>query len=109
MLSASARDDKIAWYENLDGAGTFSEQNVISVDAIGAQSVFAADLDRDGDADVLSASTIDNKIAWYENLDGRASFGTQQLITTNARNPRSIYAADLDHDGDVDVVIRDIG
>ncbi len=30
--------------------------------------VFAADVDGDGDIDVLSASTIDDKIAWYENL-----------------------------------------
>jgi hypothetical protein len=31
-------------------------------------SVFATDLDGDGDADVLSASFNDDKIAWYENL-----------------------------------------
>ena len=37
-----------------------------------ARSVFAADVDGDGDMDVLSASvrTTVNKIAWYENLDG---------------------------------------
>ncbi|GAG09033.1 unnamed protein product, partial [marine sediment metagenome] len=31
-------------------------------------SVYATDLDGDGDADVLSASLWDDKIAWYENL-----------------------------------------
>ena len=34
----------------------------------GANSVYAADLDGDGDMDVLSASYHDHKIAWYENL-----------------------------------------
>ena len=38
----------------------------------GANSVFAADVDGDGDMDVLSASQYDDKIAWYEN-DGRPS------------------------------------
>ena len=32
-----------------------------------AWSVFAADVDGDGDIDVLSASSNDDKIAWYEN------------------------------------------
>ena len=33
-----------------------------------ANSVYAVDVDGDGDMDVLSASSDDNKIAWYENL-----------------------------------------
>ncbi len=34
--------------------------------ADGARSVYAVDVDGDGDMDVLSASRDDNKIAWYE-------------------------------------------
>ena len=41
---------------------------MISTAAPGAESVYATDLDGDGDADVLSASYDDDKIAWYENL-----------------------------------------
>ena len=59
-------DGKIAWYENL-GGGAFGAQQVITTDADGANSVYATDLNGDGDADVLSASYNDNKIAWYEN------------------------------------------
>jgi hypothetical protein len=33
-----------------------------------ARTVYACDLDGDGDNDVLSASSDDDKIAWYENL-----------------------------------------
>ena len=50
------------------GGGTFGSRQVITTSALGAYSVYAADLDGDGDADVLSASLIDHKIAWYENL-----------------------------------------
>ena len=66
-------------------------------------SVYAADLDGDGDADVLSALYIDDKIAWYENQGG-GSFSAQQVITTAADGARSVYAADLDGDGDADVL-----
>ncbi len=43
-----------------------SSQQVIATNAVGATSVFATDLDGDGDGDVLSASTDDDKVAWYE-------------------------------------------
>ena len=46
--------DKVAWYKN-DGNENFTDQ-VISISADGAQHVYAADVDGDGDMDVLSAS-----------------------------------------------------
>jgi len=45
-------------------------ERVISTTANGAHSVFATDLDGDGDTDVLSASEFDDKIAWYESDGG---------------------------------------
>ena len=42
--------------------------STISSAADGAFSVYAVDVDGDGDIDVLSASVNDDKIAWYENL-----------------------------------------
>mgnify|MGYP000740037756 CR=1 FL=1 len=67
--------------------------------------IFATDLDADGDADVLSASQADDKIAWYENLGG-GSFGPQQVITTDADGALSVYATDLDGDGDAFLVLN---
>ncbi len=49
------------------GDTPFTER-VISTAAERAFSVFATDLDGDGDTDVVSASFHDDKIAWYENL-----------------------------------------
>jgi hypothetical protein len=103
VVSASANDDKIAWYENTDGAGGFGSQQVISTAADYAQSVSAADVDGDGDVDVVSASANDDKIAWYENTDGAGSFGGQQVISTAANGAVSVFAADVDKDGDLDV------
>ncbi len=41
--------------------------HIITLSAEVAYSVYAIDLDRDGDMDVLSASRDDNSITWYEN------------------------------------------
>ena len=77
----------------------------ISSSADYAWSVYAADIDNDGDLDVLSASYSDDKIAWYEN-DGAAdpSF-TARTITTSADGARSVFAADIDGDGDLDICL----
>ncbi|MCA9504263.1 MAG: VCBS repeat-containing protein [Myxococcales bacterium] len=108
VLSASLDDDKIAWYENTDGAGTFGPQQIISAIADGAHAVFAADLDGDGDVDVLSASQNIDKVAWYENTDGLGTFGPEQSITVLADGAYSVLAADLDGDSDLDVLSSSI-
>ncbi|MCG8331351.1 MAG: T9SS type A sorting domain-containing protein, partial [Chitinophagales bacterium] len=109
VLSASMDDNKIAWYENEDGNGNFSDPHVITTLAEGARAVYAADLDGDGDMDVLSASRDDDKIAWYENEDGNGTFGSSQIISTLATSAYDVYAADLDGDNDIDVISSSLG
>ncbi len=77
-------DNKIAWYESDSGLiPTFTERVISTTANASAISVFATDLDGDGDIDVLSASA--DKIAWYEN---------ELFIPPNF---------DADNDGDVDM------
>ena len=104
VLSASVSDDTIAWYENDGGAEPVFTERVITTAADGAQSVYAADVDGDGDLDVLSASVNDDTIAWYENDGGADPVFTERIITTAADGAQSVYAADVDGDGDVDVL-----
>lgn len=104
VLSASRDDDKIAWYENLDGQGTFGEQIIISETADYAFSVYTADIDNDGDQDVLAASWGEDKIVWYENLEGTGNFGEENLIATNIEGPMDFLAVELNGDNKIDVV-----
>ncbi len=93
---------KIVWYPN-DGNGNFGEKIFISTAIEEPSSVYTADLDGDGDVDLLSSSWEDNKIAWYRN-DGNGNFGTQIVISLSAIETQSVSAADLDGDGDLDVL-----
>jgi len=104
VISACWLGNKICWYENTDGNGNFSQEKLISNLTSGAHKVFACDIDGDGDYDILSASYYDNKIAWYKNIDGNGNFGGQQIITTMTDQTLSVFATDLDSDGDNDVL-----
>lgn len=106
VLSGSGYDQKVAWHENVNGDGSVWIEHIISTEADGVWSVYAADLDGDGDPDVLAAAFWDNKIVWYENTDGLGTFGPEQLITvpSNTYDARFVRTGDLDGDGDLDVV-----
>src|SRR5690606_17663105 len=102
-MGATVFMDIISWYENIDGLGNFGPRNIISNIADGANDVIAADIDNDGDMDVISAS--DNSgLAWYENLDGQGSFSTPKTINNIITGSRSVVATDLDGDGDMDIL-----
>ena len=77
---------------------------MITTSADSARSVFAIDMDGDGDTDVLSASLNDDTVAWYENLDGSGGSFSTHVITASADYARSVFAIDMDGDGDVDVL-----
>lgn len=105
LLSASHWDDKVAWYENKDGQGDYSDTQIILSETLnGAGSVVGVDIDGDGDNDIVATSYLDDDIVWYENLDGAATFGEAQLIEDDLYEVYKVYPADLDADGDVDLV-----
>ncbi|HIN16680.1 MAG TPA: VCBS repeat-containing protein, partial [Gammaproteobacteria bacterium] len=100
----SVNDDTIAWYEN-DGATNPSwTKATIATSADGARGVHVADMDGDGDLDIISASRDDDTIAWYENDGASDPTWTATDIATNMNGARDIEAADMDGDGDLDIV-----
>ncbi len=93
----------IAWFEN-DGDGKFGESEVITDAANGSEAIVAADVDGDGDIDLISASHYDDKLVWFENLNGEGDFGEQRVVDATSDGIPSAFAADLDGDGDTDLL-----
>jgi len=102
VVVASTGDNTIAWYENLDGLGNFGAKNVITEFLFEYQFISSADIDNDGDLDILSTALFEDIVVWYENLDGLGSFSGRKNINTNRDLPTTVFAADIDGDGDLD-------
>ncbi|MEQ1566084.1 MAG: FG-GAP-like repeat-containing protein [Myxococcota bacterium] len=95
----------VTWFESF-GDGTFAPPRLLSApDSRGAISATAADLDGDGDLDVLASTTDQDVVVWYPNLGGQ-TFGPGRGVATalTSTNGVAAIAADLDGDGDADVV-----
>ena len=108
VLSNSRRGDTTVWYENTGVNGAFGDQHIISQLTVNPIQPFTSDLDGDGDLDLLSGSSWDGTIVWYENMDGLGAFREQQEITFKTDQAVSVFAADLDGDGDQDVLSASI-
>ena len=96
-------EQRIVWMRNEGGPGNFVDHTV-SIVVRAARSAFTADVDDDGDLDVVFAADVagDPSIGWYENVDGRGKLGPLTIIANT--NVNSIIGADVDGDGDVDVI-----
>ncbi|MBK6765366.1 MAG: T9SS type A sorting domain-containing protein [bacterium] len=77
------------------------EELVVATDLAGAMSAEVADLDADGDLDVVAAGMFADKVAWYEN-DGDMNFA-EHVLVTGWQGARAVDIGDIDSDGDVDI------
>ena len=98
--------DTISWYKN-NGAADHSwteASTAMSTNVDAPHAVKIADMDGDGDLDVVSASYGDDKIAWFENDGAEDPSFTAETIATSADGARDVYLADLDGDGHMDII-----
>ncbi len=69
-----------------------------------AYTVYAADIDDDGDTDVLSGAYSPNDIVLWRNNGDTPPTWTKQVVIDNISEGISVIAADLDGDGALDIV-----
>jgi hypothetical protein len=98
-------DGLVAVWENLNNhRSVYYPQAITAASSLDhVQDMVAADIDQDGDSDLLIAELVGEKVSWVENTSGDASAWTTHGITSGFP-AKAVAAGDLNRDGRIDVV-----
>ena len=101
---------RVSWFENLNGVGTSWKTRIVEPQFYGANRVIVADIDGDGDLDLVSDAYLaysipgqDDDVIWLENVDGHGETWIHHSIDADYMDVLAVDVADIDGDGDLDV------
>ncbi len=99
---------KIAWYEQPESLAEEWKEHIIG-ELVGPMSLDVADVDRDGDEDVVIGEHFKNKpeasrLVVIENVDGKATEWKNHVVHTGDEHHDGAILTDIDDDGDLDVL-----
>ncbi|MGO3183684.1 MAG: T9SS type A sorting domain-containing protein [Aequorivita sp.] len=106
VISTSAVDQSVDWYENLEGSGNFGKRKTIAGLTDGPWMVNTGDLDGDGLKDIVCAANSGDKIVWFKNLDNEGLFSSPQIIGYHQESTTFAKMLDIDSDGDLDILLN---
>ena len=104
IIGGSLFTSRLFWSENFE-LSTYKVLNTIDEFEGKIISLFAEDIDNDGDYDIIvsrrgrGANGV-SEILLYENLDGKGNFSAKKIID----NSLVIVIGDIDNDGDIDLI-----
>ncbi len=109
LLGAAAEADTVAVWINDGAVPVGLTMQVIDDSFGGARSLVPADLDGDGDVDLLGTALEDDDLVWWRNDGGEPIVWTPQIVADDFAGSHHADAWDMDLDGDLDIVALGYG
>jgi hypothetical protein len=107
---AISQPGKLAWYEKgLDTTALWTEHIIADPPIIGPMSLDVADMDGDGDLDVIVGEHNTNNpssaaLYIFENGDGKGTEWRRHNVYVGDEHHDGAYVTDIDGDGDLDII-----
>lgn len=103
--SQRPEDNQIVWYENDNPRKNHWKKHVVQENFDDAFEAIAADLDADGDIDIV-ATTWRNpgRVAWFENTGDPRKKWKKHILKDNWRSANQVIIADMNGDGKPDII-----
>ena len=103
ILGGSSVGAEVVWWRNLGGSPPQWVRHTVDDDVPGAHDIAGADLDGDGDMDIIGVSFEDDEILWWRNDGGVPAGWARLVIASGFDYPTKVAVADVDRDGDLDL------
>ncbi|MEZ5330788.1 MAG: FG-GAP-like repeat-containing protein [Thermoanaerobaculia bacterium] len=103
LYSNSEGAGDIAFWSTSEPRGGTWTKTTIDPSATAVHSLWAGDVDLDGDLDVVAASMDSHELSVYDNVDGVGGSWQKQVIDGASAILHNAQVADLGRDGDLDV------
>ncbi len=105
VASASSGESGLTWWEDTSGDGLTWAMHYIGEGQTGngPHYVWLADLDNDGDLDIILVLIDAGAVVWWENTDGLGGDWRRHSIDYTMNRPNYVDTADIDNDGDLDI------
>ena len=105
--SSQEDDGNVTWYANSGDGSNWSPNPVVSGGTDQISAVQPADVNGDGQTDLVAGSRDGSDLLWFENNAG--SFGGANVIDSGTDNIRGIGIGDFERDGTLDPVVANLG
>ena len=103
IAGASLDLGDVTWWENTAGDGSAWTEVTVDAAFAGANSIAGADMDDDGDLDLVAAASSADDVSWFENTLGDGTAWTEHRFENNVDGAADAAVGDLDGDGDLDI------
>ena len=105
VLGAAYISHAIAWWENSGSTTGAWLKHEVDNEFYGAHSVYAGDMDGDGDQDIVGAARFSDEIAWWENSDTSPGIvWTKHSVSMQFDGAISVCVIDLNGDEALDIL-----
>lgn len=104
VVGSADEGGQIYWWRNASGDGTSWTPYIVDGSVTKAYAVDTGDMNGDGRADIVAASYSGNAIYYWQNIDGSGTNWERRTVATGFSGPTDVKCADMDSDGDLDIV-----